>query len=118
MSNGNADNRLKTILVDESITEPTQDRLNRVEFAKHFAETLLGHTDPSCLIAALYCPWGSGKSSLLNLIEKHLRANPSTMDNYIIIRFNPWNISNLDQLITMFFHELKEIQESLAELRP
>jgi len=95
-----------TLLVDEPILLEEQDRLNRNKFAEQFAQTLLGHRGNSCLITALHGPWGSGKSSLLNLIEDQLKSSSST-DDYIIIRFNPWNISSLDQLITMFFHELK-----------
>lgn len=95
-----------TLLVDEPITLKEQDRLNRNKFAEQFALTLLGHRGNSCLIAALHGPWGSGKSSLLNIIENQLNSSSSTND-YIVIRFNPWNISSLDQLIIMFFHELK-----------
>lgn len=95
-----------TLLVDEPITLKEQDRLDRNKFAEQFAQTLLGHRGNSCLITALHGPWGSGKSSLLNIIENQLKSSSST-DDYIIIRFNPWNISSLDQLITMFFHELK-----------
>jgi predicted KAP-like P-loop ATPase len=95
-----------TLLVDEAITLKEQDRLNRNKFAEQFARTLLGYRGNSCLIAALHGPWGSGKSSLLNLIENELK-NSSTANDYIIVRFNPWNISSLDQLIAVFFHELK-----------
>ena len=95
-----------TLLVDEAITLKEQDRLNRNKFADQFAQTLMGHHGDSCLVAALHGPWGSGKSSLLNLIENQL-SNSSPTNDYIVIRFNPWNVSNLDQLITMFFHELK-----------
>ncbi|MFC1993058.1 P-loop NTPase fold protein [Chloroflexota bacterium] len=99
-------NKNNSILIDEPITKAEQDKLQRDEFAGHFAKTLLSHTAPACLIAALYGRWGSGKSSILNLVENHLWANNSD-GKYIIIRFNPWNISNLDQLIAMFFHEIK-----------
>jgi len=107
MQDMGSNNTVKNVLVDEPITTEEQERLNRKEFAKLFAETLLRHTDPSCLIAALYGPWGSGKSSLLYLIENHLRNSSPSTNDYIIIRFNPWNISSVDQLIAMFFHELK-----------
>lgn len=100
------DTDTSTLLVDEPIMLKEQDRLDRNKFAEQFAQTLLGYRGNSCLIAALHGPWGSGKSSLLNLIEDQLKSSSST-DDYIIIRFNPWNISSLDQLITMFFHELK-----------
>ena len=95
------------LLVDEPITLKQQDRLNSNDFASQFAQVLLGHDDRTCLVAALQGRWGSGKSSLLNLIEGQLRQIIAGSDDYIIIRFNPWNISSLDQLIVTFFHELK-----------
>ncbi|MFX0142100.1 MAG: P-loop NTPase fold protein, partial [Candidatus Hodarchaeota archaeon] len=43
-------------------------------------------------------------TSMLNLIENEIiRRNAE----YVIVRFNPWNFSNLNQLIMMFFKELK-----------
>lgn len=101
------DTESSVLLVDEPIRTAGQDRLNRKQFATRLAQTLLLHTDLSCLIAALNGPWGSGKSSLLNLIEQNLRAESSTTNKILVIRFNPWNISNLDQLTAMFFQELK-----------
>lgn len=95
------------LLTDEPISLVEQDRLNRSEFAKQFAHTLMEHRNSTCLIAALHGPWGSGKSSLLNLIENELHGTTESANDYIIIRFNPWNISSLDQLIITFFHELK-----------
>lgn len=95
------------MLGDEPIKVLEQDLLNRKDFAKHFAETLIKYDDPSCLITALYGTWGSGKSSLLNLIEDNLRKVSASQSDYIIIRFNPWSIVNLDQLIASFFQELK-----------
>ncbi len=100
-------NQSPVLLVDEPIRTAGQDRLNRKQFATRLAQTLLLHTDPSCLIAALNGPWGSGKSSLLNLIEQDLRAESSATNKILVIRFNPWNISNMDQLTAMFFQELK-----------
>ena len=53
---------------------------------------------------------GNWKIIILNLLEKQLNEKqPSKDDNKkpIVIRFNPWNYSSVDQLITMFFTELK-----------
>ncbi len=94
------------ILTDAPITTAKQDRLNRLKFAQRFATTLMTYDDPSCLISALYGSWGSGKSSLLNLIEDKL-VKAQIKRDFIIVRFNPWNTSNIDQLIATFFHELK-----------
>jgi len=93
-------------LADEPIKEPAQDRLDRNGFAENLAESLLRYGNPSCLTLALYGSWGSGKTSLMNLIEKHLRGT-SQNDKRVVLKFNPWNISSLDQLIILFFKELK-----------
>jgi predicted KAP-like P-loop ATPase len=53
--------------------------------------------------------WGSGKTSLLNLVEHHLKElrRKQTDRSLVIIRFNPWNYSTIEQLISMFFRELR-----------
>lgn len=95
------------LLVDEPISGPEQDRLNRLKFAEHLSNVLLSHEDNNCIIAALHGEWGCGKSSVLNLIEGFLKAQKDNGEDIIILRFNPWNASDLEQLIAMFFRELK-----------
>jgi predicted KAP-like P-loop ATPase len=94
------------LLTDEPISDPAQDKLNRNSFAVNLAESLLSYESPSCLTLAIYGRWGSGKTSLMNLIEKHLRWACQDSKK-VVLRFNPWNISSLDQLIMLFFRELK-----------
>lgn len=51
--------------------------------------------------------WGSGKTSLINLIESELsdrRARDSNVPE--VIRFNPWRFSSQEQLLTGFFNVL------------
>ena len=47
-------------------------------------------------------PWGSGKTSILNLMEEGLAEDGES----IVIRFNPWMFSGTEQLVDAFFHEL------------
>ncbi len=94
------------LLADEPINDPAQDRLDRNRFAENLTESLLSYDNPSCLTLAIYGRWGSGKTSLMNLIEKHLQRTCQDSKK-IVLRFNPWNISSLDQLIMLFFRELK-----------
>ncbi|MFC1993125.1 P-loop NTPase fold protein, partial [Chloroflexota bacterium] len=61
------------LLTDEPISDPAQDRLGRDTFAANLTESLLSYENHSCLTLAIYGRWGSGKTSLMNLIEKHLR---------------------------------------------
>ena len=95
-----------SFLSDLPIVSLKQDRLGHGEFAARLAQQLREHADPSPLIVGIYGPWGTGKSTLLNLIDEALKDKSQKLSNPIIIRFNPWNFSTIDQLITMFFSEL------------
>lgn len=122
MRNNEVNNKIG-LLVDEPISSPEQDRLNRIQFAEHLAEVLFEHEDNKCLIAAINGEWGCGKSSILNLIEGYLvkKRNDDTdipifdgclvkkrdNRNIVVLRFNPWNASDVEQLTAMFFRELK-----------
>lgn len=47
-------------------------------------------------------PWGSGKTSILNLVAEAL----ATRVDVVILRFNPWLFSGTEQLLLRFFGEL------------
>jgi predicted KAP-like P-loop ATPase len=58
-------------------------------------------------VVALVGPWGSGKSSALNMIKSSLRAkNEHASSGWIIADFNPWFFQDLDTLQAGFFREL------------
>lgn len=95
------------LLPDEPINSLGQDQLDRKYFAKHLAEVLLSYDSTSSLVIALYGPWGVGKSSLLKLIDLYMQTISKEGDAPVIVRFNPWNFSSINQLIAMFFRELR-----------
>ncbi len=93
---------------DQPITTATQDKLGRAEFAHHVAKHIAAYSDPTSVVFALYGRWGSGKSSLLNLIAEQLeKQNADTERKSVIVRFNPWNYATVDQLITTFFRDIR-----------
>jgi len=92
-------------LPDEPIKETAGDELNREKFAKSLAKLILNISPEHSLVIGVTGKWGSGKSSFLNLLDNELKE--SGKDEVIVIRFNPWNFSKIDQLIRMFFHEIK-----------
>ncbi len=94
-------------LPDEPINSIGQDRLDRKYFAEHLAEVLLSYDGTSSLVVALYGPWGVGKSSLLKLIDLYVQTISKEGAAPVIVRFNPWNFSSINQLIAMFFGELR-----------
>ncbi|MBD2870826.1 P-loop NTPase fold protein [Paenibacillus arenilitoris] len=66
-----------------------QDELNRDEFARHMAGMLnkrLARPTNHALTIGLYGPWGTGKSSVFDLIENHYMDQSKVT----IIRFHPW----------------------------
>ena len=121
--------RKSDLTPDQPIVSAESDYLGRGGFAARLAKQLLDYGDDQCLVVAFYAPWGAGKSSLLNLLSNELVRQPDgSARSPILIKFNPWNFSNLPSLISMFFRELeaaigssepklaKNIQKSLQAL--
>ena len=114
---------------DQPVASAEFDYLGRKEFASKLSEKLVEYENEQCLVVAFYAPWGTGKTSLLNLLSNELE-NPAddSAQPPILIKFNPWNFSGLRPLISMFFRELetaigssetelsKNIQKSLQAL--
>ena len=93
---------------DQPISNHDQDHLDRGAFAARLATQLKRYRDDRCLVVAFYAPWGAGKSSLLNLLAFELaKATEGSVLSPIVIKFNPWNFSSLDSLLSMFFRELQ-----------
>jgi hypothetical protein len=91
---------------ERPIESSKQDILGRSGFAGRIANSLV---DPESgratgVVVAVTGPWGSGKSSVLNLIEESLEARKDA--DLIVVRFNPWLISSRDDLIQQFFVQL------------
>jgi predicted KAP-like P-loop ATPase len=58
---------------DKPITEPSDDRFGINPFAKTLAASIRKINAPEGTVVALNGPWGSGKSSAVNLILHHLK---------------------------------------------
>ena len=91
---------------DKPITKIEDDVLNRGNFSKQLAHAILAYTKTDNFVISLCGRWGSGKTSILNMvldeIEKSVKLTDEN-DAPIIIRFNPWNYSDSSQLINQFF---------------
>jgi len=94
---------------DRPITKSDQDRLHRTQFAKYLARCILDHRNTDSLVIGLLGRWGTGKTSLINLMLEELRFAASNMldaEKPIILNFNPWSYSGQNQLIYSFFRRL------------
>jgi hypothetical protein len=88
---------------DLPITKTTEDTLNRGSFAKSLAKTISQYSFSSSFTIGLYGEWGSGKTSLVNMV---LESVEDIDKNAVIVRFNPWLCSDPKQLITQFFKQM------------
>ncbi|QRD62767.1 AAA family ATPase (plasmid) [Xanthomonas citri pv. citri] len=108
---------------DLPIESSRQDRFSRAPFAQRIADTIASRTDTAGLVLGLYGPWGDGKTSVLKMIEEHLKGR----QHVVVTRFNPWHFTTDDQLLRGFFGTLasaigarltskkEEIGEALAK---
>lgn len=105
---------------DRPITSSSQDRLGRAQFAQYLARCLLDHKDPDSMVVGLYGGWGSGKTSVINLIVEELKRAASAMleeDQPIILNFSPWSYSGQHQLIYSFFRRLSAVIRESSNLK-
>lgn len=95
---------------ERPISTAEQDVLSRDQFVRRLCNTLIDSSTKGStgVVVGLTGPWGSGKSSILNLLHEHIAA---TYSDAVVVRFDPWLISGREDLISQFFAEI------LAELK-
>lgn len=87
---------------DLPIRSAADDRLGRGPFVQALSRHLLLVPAGQSAVISLNGPWGSGKTSILNLTAEALASAPST----VVLRFNPWLFTGAEQLIGAFFRDL------------
>ena len=89
------------IRIDAPIQNPEEDVLGRAKLAESFSQQLLSLDASEGVVVGILGPWGSGKTSFVNLARPHLKDVGIT-----ILDFNPWMFSGTEQLVESFFIEL------------
>lgn len=87
---------------DEPIARRSEDRLNRARLSEAIAEQIIFSPPKQGFVIAIDGPWGSGKTSVLNMIEEVVSEKSAT----VVLRFNPWLFSGTEELVLRFLHEL------------
>jgi predicted KAP-like P-loop ATPase len=90
---------------DKPISEPSDDRFGIDPFAKTLAASIGKIKAPEGTVVALNGPWGSGKSSAVNLILHHLNE-AIDRDEIVVINFACWWFRGEEALALEFFREL------------
>jgi len=105
---------VSSIPSDNPITRLEDDALGRAKPAQSFAEQVLAIDPAEGVVVGVLGPWGSGKTSFVNLARGRLKEAGVT-----VLEFNPWMFSGADQLVQAFFVELSaqlKLQPDLAEI--
>lgn len=101
---------------DYPIQSLEEDSLEREKVVKHFVKTVLNLERSKGVVTSIFGPWGSGKTSFINLVKEQLKQQ------YDVLEFNPWMFHGTKQLIEVFFDEIsdqmisKEKDTSLAQI--
>lgn len=89
---------------ERPIVSRQADELGRAPFAESIAAAIKGWTGKDSLVLALYGDWGTGKSSLKNLVVESLRSDRE--HSPYIVEFNPWQWAGQEQVSQAFFREI------------
>ena len=91
---------------DKPISNPSEDRYGIDPFAKALDASIKKMPAPEGTVIALNGPWGSGKSSAVNLILHHLMTRSKPREEITVIHFACWWFRGEEQLALAFFREL------------
>lgn len=90
---------------DKPISEPADDRFGLNPFAQTLAKSIAEMQSPEGMVIALNGPWGSGKSSAVNLILHHLKDHVEA-GGIGVVNFACWWFRGEEALTLAFFREL------------
>jgi len=88
---------------DLPIKSVKEDLFSRGELARRCASILQEVHSDNAFVIGLSGPWGSGKTSFVNMVREYLDQQD---DAPLIINFNAWLYSSQEQLVKQFFSEL------------
>ena len=99
------------VAIDHPIDDAIHDSLQRSGLAESFARRVLSLPANQGLVVGVFGPWGSGKTSFINLARTTFKQS-----NVPVLVFNPWMFSGTEQLVERFFAELSA-QLELVDLK-
>lgn len=93
---------------DTPINNRDKDKYSYSRLAERIADCICSaNAEDSSFTIGISGSWGSGKTSLINLVESELSDRKSHNLNVpVVLRFNPWRFNSQEQLLTEFFSAL------------
>jgi len=93
-------------LLGDDPVDAANDLLDRRGMAEHISKLLTRvRRESESSVLGLVGPWGSGKSSILRMLEEYLKD--SGRREWIVARFTPWAYSDAESLQRGFLAELR-----------
>ena len=93
---------------DNPIEKQEEDLLGRATFSNQLGKGIYEYTGKSGLVIGLFGEWGTGKTSVVNMAENEIKRLSEKDENKpLIVRFSPWNYTDKNNLISLFFQDLK-----------
>ncbi|HVB20693.1 MAG TPA: P-loop NTPase fold protein [Ktedonobacteraceae bacterium] len=89
------------MIPDNPILTKENDLLHRQPLASRIAGVINRFEGDESLVIGIEGEWGSGKTSFINMILEDLGKT-----NALLIKFNPWNFSDQNELIKDFFDSI------------
>lgn len=106
------------LLNDDPIEDDSEDKLNYSPIVEKTTNILINENHEKSLTIGLVGPWGNGKSSVLNLINRKLIE--SKKNDLIIVNFQPYLNHKEDDIINEFFislsNELSKYNGKLSDI--
>jgi predicted KAP-like P-loop ATPase len=103
-----------SVIADNPIRKLEDDVLGRAKVARSFAEQVISLDVSEGVVVGVLGPWGSGKTSFINLTRARLEGLAVA-----VLDFNPWMFSGAEQLVESFFVEVSaqlKLRSGLAEV--
>ena len=97
---------MPTVWSDAPIKSAGEDSFGRSVYAQQIAHLIQeAHSWEDSIVFGLTGPWGSGKSSMLAMIEEQLASSENT---WHIAKFTPWATSDVNGLLGDFYAALSD----------
>lgn len=93
---------------DRPIETGEQDLLGRSSFSNQIGKAIYEYNGKDGLVIGLFGKWGTGKTSVINMAVNEISKLAENDENKpMVMKFAPWNYSDKDNLISLFFQSLK-----------
>ena len=91
------------VISDVPISSKSDDLFDRASWATQLANVISNINTPNAFTVGITGSWGSGKTSMLNMVVEELHDR-----EYTTVRFSPWLFSSEEKILRDLFEQLIE----------